>query len=119
MNSIIISLCTLLFIYFILRLLVDKKIITSKMQFTILFYGTIFLLIGVLIKAYQLYIIPKNKFKDVGPFKYAGFGDEGMFLMAQQRIVQSLNPNYAAQLSVEHFAPVALLAPNGVRPLET
>jgi hypothetical protein len=98
---------------------VKKNIINSQIQFTIVFYGAIGLVLAVLFRVYQAYTMPKNNFKDVGPFQYAGFGDEGMYLMAQQRIAQSLNPNYAAPLSVEHFAPVAFLAPNGVRPLET
>lgn len=61
-----------------------------------------------------------SKFKDVGPYLYAGFGDEGMYYMAQQRMAQGLNPMYAAPLrQSEMFAPVSLLEPNSVRPLET
>jgi hypothetical protein len=61
-----------------------------------------------------------SNFKDVGPYLYAGFGNEGMYYMAQKRMAQGLDPMYAAPLQhSEMFAPVSLLEPNGVRPLET
>lgn len=57
-------------------------------------------------------------FKDVGPYYSFGPENVGMYLMAQQRMQQGLDPNYAAPLK-NNFADVSLLLPNGVKPLET
>jgi hypothetical protein len=64
------------------------------------------------------YLMSSATFKDVGPYYSFGPENVGMYLMAQQRMQQGLDPNYAAPLKSK-FADVSLLLPNGVRQLET
>ncbi len=76
----------------------------------------------IIVLVITYYIVQNYKsissFKDVGPFYSFGPENVGMYLMAQQRMQQGLDPNYAAPLK-NTFADVSLLIPNSVRPLET
>lgn len=78
-------------------------------------------IIFILVISYYVltrFLFSSASFKDVGPFYSFGPENVGMYLMAQQRMQQGLDPNYAAPIKSK-FADISLLLPNGVRPLET